>query len=246
MSTILLFASFCLAAMAGVLFGAALFRRIAQVKARSKGRHLTLDEALEDPVLLFVALVAVSGVAAVAFTPWMALPCLIVSALVARRAPAYLERCRYEARKAECERHLDMFCDIVAMGVDAGLSFDSALELYCERFDNELSRQIRNAHRQWAHGVASRSDALRDLSERVGSPAVKRFADTASHAVTQGAPLAGMLRRLAVELRQSRKTQIEREVARAPIKMLVPTGVCILPAMLLLVMGPMLLQFMGS
>ena len=39
---------------------------------------------------------------------------------------------------------------------------------------------------------------------------------------------------------------MERKVARAPVKMLVPTGVCIVPAMLLLVMGPMLLQFMGS
>ena len=157
-----------------------------------------------------------------------------------------MARRRAQALRDACEQHLDMLCDIVAMGAEAGLSFDSAVELYCSRFSNPLAEKLEGARQQWTHGVVSRSQALQDLAASVSSPGLKRFADTAVPAVEQGAPLAGMLRRLAAELRQGRRTSMERKVARAPVKMLVPTGVCIVPAMLLLVMGPMLLQFMGS
>ena len=175
-----------------------------------------------------------------------AVPCLLAAALLARKAPSWMARRRAQALRDACEQHLDMLCDIVAMGAEAGLSFDSAVELYCSRFSNPLAEKLEGARQQWTHGVVSRSQALQDLAASVSSPGLKRFADTAVPAVEQGAPLAGMLRRLAAELRQGRRTSMERKVARAPVKMLVPTGVCIVPAMLLLVMGPMLLQFMGS
>lgn len=40
------------------------------------------------------------------------------------------------------------------------------------------------------------------------------------------------------------RAQVEERVAKAPVKMMVPTGTLILPAMLLLVLGPVLLELM--
>ena len=243
---LLLAAALACSGIAGALLGTALAKRVSRARARARGKGPALEEALEAPLLLFVLLASVSAVAAVAFGPWGAAPCLLAAALLARKAPAWMARRRAQALRDACEQHLDMLCDIVAMGAEAGLSFDSAEELYCSRFSNPLAEKLEGARQQWTHGVVSRSQALQDLAASVGSPGLKRFADTAVPAVEQGAPLAGMLRRLAAELRQGRRTSMERKVARAPVKMLVPTGVCIVPAMLLLVMGPMLLQFMGS
>lgn len=243
---LLLAAALACSGIAGALLGTALAKRVSRARARARGKGPALEEALEDPLLLFVLLASVSAVAAVAFGPWGAVPCLLAAALLARKAPSWMARRRAQALRDACEQHLDMLCDIVAMGAEAGLSFDSAVELYCSRFSNPLAEKLEGARQQWTHGVVSRSQALQDLAASVGSPGLKRFADTAVPAVEQGAPLAGMLRRLAAELRQGRRTSMERKVARAPVKMLVPTGVCIVPAMLLLVMGPMLLQFMGN
>ena len=243
---LLLAAALACSGIAGALLGTALAKRVSRARARARGKGPALEEALEDPLLLFVLLASVSAVAAVAFGPWGAAPCLLAAALLARKAPAWMARRRAQALRDACEQHLDMLCDIVAMGAEVGLSFDSAVELYCSRFSNPLAEKLEGARQQWTHGVVSRSQALQDLAASVGSPGLKRFADTAVPAVEQGAPLAGMLRRLAAELRQGRRTSMERKVARAPVKMLVPTRVCIVPAMLLLVMGPMLLQFMGS
>ena len=243
---LLLAAALACSGLAAALLGTALAKRVSRARARARGKGPALEEALEDPLLLFVLLASVSAVAAVAFGPWGAVPCLLAAALLARKAPSWIARRRAQALRDACEQHLDMLCDIVAMGAEAGLSFDSAVELYCSRFSNPLASKLEEARQQWVHGVVGRSQALQDLARDVGSPGLKRFADTASRAVEQGAPLAGMLRRLALELRQSHRTAMERRVARAPVKMLVPTGTCILPAMLLLVMGPMLLQFMGG
>jgi len=46
----------------------------------------------------------------------------------------------------------------------------------------------------------------------------------------------------AVQSRAAWKAQLEEKVAKAPVKMMLPTGTLILPAMLLLVMGPILLE----
>ncbi len=245
MAAFLRLAAAVFAGLGGYRLGGLAAGHVASLKVAGGSGKLAPEQLLEDPVLLFAVFAAASCVAAVAFTPLLLVPCLAVSFVATHKAPAYFERRRKEELRASCERELAMMCDIVAMGIDAGLSFDAALDLYCQRFDNELSRRLAAMKNQWEHAVLTRSEGLERLARDVGSPAFRRFADTASRAVSQGAPFAGMLRSLAVELRQSRKTQVERDVARAPVKMLVPTGACILPAMLLLVMGPMLLQFMG-
>ena len=49
---------------------------------------------------------------------------------------------------------------------------------------------------------------------------------------------------LAVEARAIRKAKLEERVAKAPVKMLLPVGTLILPAMLILVMGPIMLDLM--
>ena len=41
-----------------------------------------------------------------------------------------------------------------------------------------------------------------------------------------------------------RKTRLQEAIAKAPVKMMLPTGTLILPAMLLLVLGPVLLELM--
>ena len=42
------------------------------------------------------------------------------------------------------------------------------------------------------------------------------------------------------------RDRLEERVAKAPVKMMVPTGVLILPAMLMLVLGPVLLELAGG
>ena len=208
MTCLLLGIALLAAAGAGFCLARCAVRGFAVRRRRLTREKLTLSQALEDPVFAFALLAAVSCVAAMAFIPSLLPLCLLASAVFARKMPAYLERRHRELVRASCEKELPMFCDIVAMGIDAGLSFDAALKLYCARFDNELSRRVGSAQECWEHAITSREAALEAMADEIGSPSVKRFADTASRAVAQGAPLAEMLRRLRC---LQREEQRERE-----------------------------------
>lgn len=130
--------------------------------------------------------------------------------------------------------------DIVRLGLSAGLSFDAALGLYCEQRDGELAARLEAARLSWQIGVDSRSAVLQGVVERTHVAALDSFVRAVVQALEMGAPLAGTLEEQARACRAMRRSEIEGRIERAPIKILVPTGTLILPALLLSILGPLL------
>lgn len=245
MSVLILAVTLAAAGVAGFLLPHLVAGRL-EPQVRTHGHKLELEDVLRDPVLCFSVFMAAGLVFAALTSVWVAPLALAAAIVLSRRAPRVLDRRRRDELRRACDRQLDTLADIVAMGMRGGLSFDAALALYCEKFPGELSHVMRAAQLKWRSGVATRERALKDAADQVGSQLVKRFSDTVVQAMGYGSPLAGMLTTLARDIRRERFAQIERQVEKVPIKMLVPTGTCILPAMLVLIMGPVLIQFIGS
>ena len=70
--------------------------------------------------------------------------------------------------------------------------------------------------------------------------ALGSFAAAVSQALELGAPLAETLEGQGREMRAAHRAHVEREIERAPVKLLIPTGTLILPALLLSIVGPLL------
>lgn len=209
-------------------------------------QSINLDDILRDRTLCLLLFGAATLVLAYGISPWLLLPGIPCCWILSAKAPKLLDAHDAKKMRRLCDEHVDTMADIVSMGIQSGLSFDAALELYCSKFDNMLSSQLQKASIEWKSGLATRQEALFNLSESVRSKALKRFADTSLQAIQHGSPLADTLKRFSSDIRQRKRNAIERQIARAPVKMLIPTGTCILPAMLILIMGPMLLQFMQT
>ena len=81
---------------------------------------------------------------------------------------------------------------------------------------------------------------------REGTENLRRIRDVESavRSLRFGSSLAEGLEASAAEARAAHRAHVEERVAKAPVKMMVPTGALILPAMLLLVLGPVLLELM--
>lgn len=139
-----------------------------------------------------------------------------------------------------CERQMPEFLDILGLGLSAGLSFDASLALFCDRRDCELSREIRTAMISWQMGMEGRSEALSSLSARLGSPSFEGFCSAATEALSFGAPLAQTLEHQAVSIRQEQRSRVQERIEKVPVKMLVPLGTLVVPAMLLAILGPLL------
>ncbi|MBR3315911.1 MAG: type II secretion system F family protein [Atopobiaceae bacterium] len=164
----------------------------------------------------------------------------VVSALL---SPLLAEtRRRQEERRRERSATLDMptFLDIVTLGISAGLSFDASLELYCERYDTPLARMVSDAMLSWRMGIRGRGEALQELAREVESPAMARFTAAVVDALAFGTPLAESLERQAQVIRDEQRAQVEEEIERVPVRMLIPLGTLIVPAMLISILGPLL------
>ena len=159
---------------------------------------------------------------------------------IARHAKA--KRLRQE-RRAQAERHMPEMIDALSLGLGAGLSFESAFRLYCVRFDDPLARECKEAYRTWESGLVLREEALRKLAEELDAPIMQRFVSNVLRSLKFGSPLNHTLEALAEEARSSYRAQMEEKVAKAPAKMLMPTTALILPAMLIMVMAPIVLDF---
>lgn len=129
--------------------------------------------------------------------------------------------------------------DIVRLGLQAGLSFDASLGLYCEGRSGALSRQMARARLSWQTGLATRQDALVGAARELGLRPLESFAIAVTQAIELGAPLADTLERQGREIRSAHRADVERQIERAPVKLLIPTGTLILPALLVSIVGPL-------
>ena len=154
-----------------------------------------------------------------------------------RRAARVEERLR---RRRECLGELPVLLDVMTLGLSAGLSFDASLELYCSRYGNVLARAFSEAMLSWRIGAVSREAALWELAEELDVTALRRFASVVGESLSFGTPLAEALERQAQTMREEQRSQVEEEIERVPVKMLVPLGTLIVPAMFLAILGPLL------
>lgn len=155
-----------------------------------------------------------------------------------------LGRLRADGRKArekkEALAQMPAMIDVVVLGLSAGLSFDSSLELYCSRYGDALSRELGHALLSWRMGAETRGEALERAASSLGVPQLARFGSVACESLAFGSPLAETLGRQAQVMRDEQRSLVEEEIERAPVKMLVPLGTLIVPAMLLAILGPLL------
>lgn len=130
--------------------------------------------------------------------------------------------------------------DVVRLGLSAGLSFDAALEVFCANRQSVLALRLERACMAWQVGVGTRENELLAAARDLDVRALESFAITVGQALALGAPLAETLAAQSREIRAAHRAAVEREIERAPVKLLVPTGTLILPALLLSILGPLL------
>lgn len=163
--------------------------------------------------------------------------------------PAAVSRIRgkreRERVQLDVERHVPEMLDAIALGMRSGLSFESALRLYSFRFDDRLALACRRACQSWESGLVERDEALRGVAEEFDVPSLSRFVANALRALRYGSPMGRMLEVLSSEARSCYRAKMEERVAKAPVKMLAPTAGLILPAMLIMMMGPVVLELIG-
>lgn len=149
-------------------------------------------------------------------------------------------------RQQEIVLNMPFVVDMLALSIEAGLDFIAAIAKVLEKAPpSPLVDEFEILLKEIRVG-SSRAEALRQFSWRNQSIVVSSFCATLISADSVGASIGPILKTLGKEMRQKRSAEVEKKAAAAATKMLLPMMAFILPAILIIIMAPMVLQFFAG
>jgi tight adherence protein C len=224
---------------------------------RSQYRRRLIQAGYQDPRAVTIFMGAKVGIALAAFCLYPLYGFLIVRvlpnlfsmsamlAVIGFFVPDYwLARRRKKRRQAIVEALPDVL-DLLMVCVEAGMGFDAAVSRIAEsaRTPTPLHEEMMRMHLEIRAG-RPRDEAMRDFAERTGVDEVRRVVTAFTQADRLGTPLGKTLRVHAEAARIDRRHRAEAKAYIAPLKMIFPTALFLVPAFLLVAMAPALLNLL--
>jgi tight adherence protein C len=153
---------------------------------------------------------------------------------------------RVRERRQKIEEAFPNALDLMQISVEAGLGFDAAMT----RVGNELAQvtpeiafEFLTVQRQVQAG-RDRSLAMRDMAERTGVETVRSFANVVQQSMQFGTSMSEALTTYANEMRDYREMKAQEMANKLPVKMSAVLASLMLPALLLLTLGPVVIRYM--
>lgn len=168
---------------------------------------------------------------------------LLVSLAIGFLLPEMWLNGQIKKRQSRMRRDLPNVLDLLNLCVSGGLDFMLAVNRVIKDLKRcDLTNELAEVYRETQMGK-SRKDALKNFAWRVDMPEVYSFVRTLVQADRMGTPLSEALNLQAEELRVRRFQHGESMALKAPVKLLFPLFAFILPVVLIIVGGPIIMQF---
>ncbi len=159
--------------------------------------------------------------------------------------PVMLLRSMKDRRQGAVIKKLPDALDLMTICVDAGLTFNAAMQKVDEKWDDELAREFGRVIYEMQLGKTRRA-ALKDMSERLDVPDVTSFIAAVLQAEQLGVGIGKVLRIQSQQMRIRRRQRAEEKAQQAPVKMLFPMVFLIFPTIFLVLLGPAAFQIIRS
>lgn len=140
-------------------------------------------------------------------------------------------------RHSDLRRQFPESLDLLAVTVSAGLGLQGALAEVAEHVDGELGGHWRRVLTDIRLG-SSLPEALSAFAERCDIPEVRHFTASVILAAEMGVAIGPVLRSQATHARKQRLLRLTEAAHRVPVKVVFPLVFCLLPSLLLIVIGP--------
>lgn len=159
-------------------------------------------------------------------------------------APTSLLNRAVERRKADVQRTLPDFLDMIASTVRAGLSLNAALAYAVDAAPGAVGEEISEALTEIRLG-RSRADALKAAAERLHQEEFSTMVASITQADRLGANVGNILTELADDTRSHRVLIVEEHAAKLPVKMVFPMAFFLLPALFVIIFGSLIVNYIS-
>ncbi len=156
--------------------------------------------------------------------------------------PSVWLRKTIKQRHHEIVKALPNVLDLLTLSVEAGKDFLTSLrDILGRRRLDALGEELQRTFHEIQLGKR-RTTALRELSERVRQPDLSAVLNAIIQAEELGVSIGQLLRIQGDMLRNKRFSRAEKLANEAPVKILFPVVVFIFPAVMIILMVPILMQ----
>lgn len=151
-----------------------------------------------------------------------------------------------DTRNHKIFRALPFYLDIITLAVESGTNLTSGINQAVQKApDSPLRSELARVLRDIRAG-RTRSESLRDLTERVSSDGLNNVVSSMLQAEKTGASLGPVLRAQSDQLRSARFLKAEKLAMEAPVKLLGPLVAFIFPTTFLVIGFVILSKALGE
>ncbi len=150
-----------------------------------------------------------------------------------------------KTRQDSMKKQLPDMMDILSVSIDAGLGFDAALKRALDKFTGALKEELTVASMEITMGKP-RKDALGDMAERCDIGELKVLVAAIVQSEQMGTPIKNVLKTQSAQLRINRKQIAQEKGMKAPVKMMLPMVAFVFPVLLIILMGPTVMNIVDA
>ena len=173
---------------------------------------------------------------------------LLLASAIGYYLPNYVLSKAVQRRQREVFESFPDALDLMTVCMEAGLGTEAALSKVADEIGQKspiLSEELYLVNLELRAG-GSRERALRNLALRTAVDEVEGFVSMIIQAERFGTSIAQSLRVHADTVRARRRQKAEEAATKVPLKLLFPLIFCIFPALMLVIMGPAVIQMIRT
>lgn len=146
-----------------------------------------------------------------------------------------------KTRKSQIVKDLPDVMDLVTVSVEAGLSFDGAIDRVINAIDSPVTEEFSIMLKEVRMGKV-RKEALREMGKRCDVSDMTTLLGSIIQADELGVSMGNILRIQSKQLREKRRQRAREKSLKAPIKLLFPIIFFIFPTIFVLLLAPVLIS----
>ncbi len=169
---------------------------------------------------------------------------VLLAIVVFGYAPVILLRLAIGRREARLRKQVPDALDLLVICAESGLSLDAAMTRVARELGPsapELADELGLTAVELGF-LPDRRQALQNLARRAAVPSIRGVVHALVQTERYGTPLAHSLRVLAAEFREERMLKAEEKAAKLPATLTVPLVVFIMPALVIVLVGPAIIR----
>lgn len=160
----------------------------------------------------------------------------------------FFEKVLLDVKINERRRKLDIeaiyFFEVLTLSLQTGRNLAEAIAITINSVDSELSLEFKEALRQTKFGK-SLSESLTDMQSKIPSDNINNIILALTQANIYGSSIIDTMYNQVDYLREKRKMEVKAMISKVPTKISIISVFFFIPLILLIILGPALITYIG-